>query len=426
MPKKTTTDRDSGGGAGLLSAEPIEKDHLQPEAPLTGINVLEVGHGLASPFCTMQLADMGADVIKIEDPDGGDMLRNNGPFINGESSGFARVNRNKRSIALDLKSDEGKAIFLSLVRTADIVSENMRPGTMARLGLDYDRLAELNPRLIYVAASGWGQTGPYAKLAGIDIMAQAMSGIMSITGEEGRPPVKVGVPICDLVCGLYGALAAVSALRARDRSGRGQYIDLCLFEVGVSLSVHEAARYFATGEIPKPLGSAHQATAPYQAVRSADGYFTIGATSSRNWIAFCRAMGLEHLTQDPRFTAVDVRHRNRGELIPIIEEITQTKPAAHWISLLQENGVPCAVIQDYSQVYNDPALLARDYFADLPHPTMGTVRVLGNPMRFSDTPVQMRSAGPRLGQDSLAVLEEAGLSEGEALRLVEKGVVRIP
>lgn len=419
-------DEHSARGAKHLTEEdPVASELLEHDAPLTGIKVLEVGHGLASPFCTMQLADMGADVIKIEEPVGGDMVRHNGPFVDGVSSGFVRVNRNKRSIALNLKSEEGKAIFLRLAQTADIVSENMRPGVMIRLGLDFERLTKLNPRLIYVAASGWGQTGPYANLAGVDIMAQAMSGLISITGEEGRPPVKVGVPICDLVCGLYGALAAVSALRARERTGRGQYIDISLFEAGVSLSVWEASRYFANGEIPKPLGSAHQATAPYQAVRSADGYFTIGATSPRNWAAFCRAMGLEHLVEDSRFAVVYDRYRNREELIRLIEETTQTQPAAHWIDLLQKAGVPCAPIQDYSQVYNDPALLARNYFADLPHPILGSVRVLGNPMRFSDTPVQMKFAGPLLGQHSLEVLKEIGVDEDEARQLVDKGVVHI-
>lgn len=396
------------------------------EGALSGIRVLEVGHGLAAPYCTMQLADMGADVIKIEEPDGGDFTRLTEPSIGGEASGFILINRNKRSFALDLKTEEGKAIFLRLAVGADIVSENLRPGAVNRLGIDYPHLAELNPRLIYVAASGWGQTGPYSGLAGLDIMAQAMSGLMSITGEEGRPPVKVGVPICDLVCGLYGALAAVSALHARERTNRGQYIDISLYESGVSLSVWEAARFFTTGEIPKPLGSAHQATAPYQAIRSADGYFTIGATSRRNWAAFCTAMGLEYLATDPRFAVVGERHKNRDELIPLIEEVTQTEPTKHWIELLQKGGVPCAPIQDYSQVFNDPSLISRDFFADLPHVTLGKVRAIGNPMRFSETPVQMRFAGPLLGQHSREVLSELGTSETEIRRLIGKGIVRTP
>jgi crotonobetainyl-CoA:carnitine CoA-transferase CaiB-like acyl-CoA transferase len=396
------------------------------DGPLARVRVLEVGVGLAAPYCTMQLADMGADVIKIEEPDGGDFTRLTQPSIRGEALGFVLINRNKRSVALDLKSDDGRDVFFRLAAAADIVSENLRPGAVGRLGIDFQRLSGINPRLIYVAASGWGQTGPYAGLAGLDIMAQAMSGLMSITGEEGRPPVKVGVPICDLVCGLYGALAAVSALQARERTGRGQYIDISLYESAVSLSVWEAARYFATGEIPKPLGSAHQATAPYQAIRSADGYFTVGATTRRNWTAFCKAMGLEHLAEDPRFAAVSDRHKNRAELIPLIEQMTQTRPTVHWIKILQEGGVPCARIQDYSQVFNDPGLISRDYFTELPHMTLGNVRSLGNPMRFSDTPVQMKVAGPLLGQHSREVLTELGMSDREVQALIDKGVLKSP
>src|SRR4051812_42413506 len=266
------------------------------EMALTGLRVLEVGNFMAAPFCTMQLADLGADVIKIENPDGGDQVRTTAPFLQGESSSFIRLNRNKRSLALDLKSPAGKEIFRELAREADVVAENLRPGTMADLELDYPRLSALNPRLVYLAASGWGQDGPYAQLAGLDIIAQGMSGLMSITGEEGgRAPVKVGVPVTDLVCALYGALAAVSALRVRERTGRGQFIDVCLFEAGVSLAVWEAGRYFATGEIPRALGSAHQTSAPYQALRASDGFFTVGATSTPNWRALCAALGLQHL-----------------------------------------------------------------------------------------------------------------------------------
>src|SRR5438105_7805908 len=270
--------------------------------PLEGVRVLEVGNFMAGPFCGMQLADLGADVIKVENPAGGDMVRQTAPFLDGESSNFVRLNRNKRSLALDLKSASGKEVYRKLIARTDIVIENLRPGTMKDLELDYDRLQQINPRLIYVAASGWGQTGPYAQLAGLDIMAQAMSGLMSITGPEGgEEPVKVGVPICDLVCALYGALAAVAALQARERDGRGQHIDVSLFEAGVSLAVWEAGRYFATGEVGRPLGSAHQTTAPYQAFRASDGFFTAGAGSPANWLALCQVLGLEHLPADPRF-----------------------------------------------------------------------------------------------------------------------------
>src|SRR5215472_6968641 len=232
---------------------------------------------------------------------------------------------------------------------------------MRDLELDYALLAELNPRLVYVAASGWGQDGPLSPLAGLDIMAQARSGLMSITGMPGGDPVKVGVPVCDLVCALYGALAAVSALRVRERTGRGQHIDVCLYEAGVSLGVWEAGRYFATGEVPAPLGSAHQASAPYQAVRSADGWFTVGAATTRTWDLFCAAMGLEHLAGDTRYTENSRRHAHREELIAEIESVTVTRPTAHWIAVLEEAGVPCAPIQDYGQVFTDGHLQARGF-----------------------------------------------------------------
>src|SRR5947209_1508214 len=302
-----------------------------PESALAGVRVVEVGNFMAAPFCTLQLADLGAEVVKIENPDGGDQVRATAPFLEGESSSFIRLNRNKRSLALDLKAEKGKEIFRELTRRSDVVVENLRPGTMRDLQLDYERLARINPRIIYMAASGWGQDGPYAQLAGLDIVAQGMSGLMSITGEEGgRAPVKVGVPLTDLTCALYGALAAVAALRARDRTGRGQFIAVCLFESGVSLAVWEAGRYFATGEVPKPLGSARQTSAPYQALRASDGFFTLGATSARNWEACCDVFGLAELKQDARFAKNHLRHQNRRELIPLIEDVTVKRPARHW------------------------------------------------------------------------------------------------
>jgi len=394
--------------------------------PLADVRVLEVGNYMAGPFCGMQLADLGAEVIKIEQPDGGDQVRLAAPFLDGESSPFVRLNRNKRSLVLDLKSSAGKDLFRRLVRTADVVVENLRPGTMRDLELDYALLAELNPRLVYVAASGWGQDGPLSRLAGLDIMAQARSGLMSITGTPGGDPVKVGVPVCDLVCALYGALAAVTALRARERTGRGQYIDVCLLEAGVSLAVWEAGKYFATGEIPEPLGSAHQVNAPYQAVRAQDGWFTIGATSTRNWAAFCGAVGLQRLMADPRYTDTNSRHANREVLIADIEELTRSRPMAHWISLLEDAGVPCAPIQHYGQVFTDPHLLARGFFWEAPHPTLGSVRQLGSPMRFSQTPVRRERAGPLFGEDSEAVAVSLGYSGDEVAALVAAGVIKTP
>jgi formyl-CoA transferase len=396
------------------------------EPPLLGVRVLEVGNFMAGPFCGMQLADLGADVIKVETPDGGDMVRLSAPFVNGQSSNFMRINRNKRSVALDLKDPRGKDVFQRLAETADVVVENLRPGAMARLGLDYAHLKDLNPRLVYVAASGWGQDGPLAQLPGLDIMAQSRSGLMSITGEEDGDPVKVGVPICDLVCALYGALGAVSALAARERTGQGQLVDVSLFESAMSLAVWEAGKYFATGEVPGRHGSAHQNSAPYQSVSALDGWFTLGATSPRNWHSLCHVLGLERLEHDPRYADANVRLENRQQLIAEIEEITSTKPVEHWIAELENEGVPCSPLQDFGQSFNEPHLLAREYFWDAPHPTAGMVRQLGSPMRFSATKVARRKAGPLLGEDTRAVLHELGCTDGEIDDLLQSGVAAEP
>jgi len=395
------------------------------QGALAGIRVVEVGNFMAAPFCTLQLADLGADVIKVENPNGGDQTRAMAPFIEGESSGFVRLNRNKRSLALDLKAAQGKQVFRALVRAADVLVENLRPGTMGDLELDWPRLSKENPRLIYVAASGWGQDGPYAKRPGLDIIAQGMSGLMSITGEEGgRAPVKVGVPITDLTCALYGALAALAALRVRDRTGQGQFIDVSLFESGVSLAVWEAARYFATGEVPKPLGSAHQISAPYQAVRASDGFFTVGATSRPNWEACCEVFGLQRLKEDTRFAQAHQRHQNRRELMSLIEAVSSKKPIAHWVSALTEAGVPCGAIQTYDQVFNDPHLRSRGFFPETSHSKLVAVRQIGSPMRLSATPPQVTRAGPLLGEHSTEVLRQLGYSEEAIQQLHADGVVR--
>ena len=396
-------------------------------APLTGVRVLEVGNYFAGPFCGMQLADLGAEVIKVENPEGGDQVRLVAPLLDGEGSAFIRLNRNKRSIAIDLKTTEGKEIFRKLVVTADVVVENLRPGTMRDLGLDYHgSLRQLNPGLIYVAASGWGQDGALRDRPGMDIMAQARSGLMSITGQPHQDPVKVGVPICDLACALYGALAATAALYERRDSGAGQYIDISLLEAGVSLAVWEAGSYFATGEIPRPLGSAHQTSAPYQAFRAADGWLTIGATTKFNWTALCQALSLDGLLGDRRYLDANLRHKNRESLALAIEKVTSTDSVAHWIAVLDAAGVPCAPIQDFGQVFNDMSLIDRDYFWDAPHPTLGKVRQLGSPMRFSATPVRRDKAGPRLGEDSVGLLIELGYSKDRADELLRRRVVGAP
>jgi len=379
------------------------------QPPLTGITVLEVGVFMAAPFAAMQLADLGARVVKVEDPRSGDPVRASGPFLDGESSPYLRLNRNKESVALDLKSEAGKRAFLALVETADVVVENLRPGAMARLGLDAAGIWAVNPRVVCASGSGWGQDGPLAPLPGLDIMAQARSGIMSITGTPGGEPVKVGVPVCDLVCGLYLALAVTAALRERDRTGVGQSIDVSLFEAGVSLAVWEAGKYFATGEVGGPLGSAHQSQAPYQAFQTADGWLTIGANTPNTWAGLCRTLDMADELADEGLSDASRRHARRGELLDTIEARTRTRTTADLLAALGEAGVPCAPINDYGQVFTDDHLAARGFFWDAPHPALGPVRQIGSPMRLSRTPAVRGVAGPPLGADTRAALTRSGV-----------------
>jgi crotonobetainyl-CoA:carnitine CoA-transferase CaiB-like acyl-CoA transferase len=391
--------------------------------PLAGIRVVEIGNYMAGPFCGMQLADLGADVVKVEHPKAGDLARLLEPLTSGESGNFARLNRDKRSLAIDLKRDESRAVFRRLALDADVIVENLRPGTMDDLGLSPRSLLDANPRLIYVAVTGWGQDGPYADRPALDIIVQGQSGLMSITGEEGGAPVKVGVSIADLTAALYATVATLAALRARDRDGRGQLIDISMFESAVSLAVWEAGMYFGGGEVPRAAGSAHKLVAPYQAVASADGHFIVGATTPPNWTAFCRALGLEALESDARFSDANARRRNRVELVAEIERVTRTKPGAHWLGLLRDAGVPCGEIADYRDVFSDPHLLAREFFIDLEHPVLGTLRSLGSPMRLEGTPVRHRRAGPRLGEHSAEVLREIGCSDADVDRLASEGII---
>ena len=390
-------------------------------APLSDIHVLEIGNYMAGPFCGMQLADMGADVVKIEDPRGGDLSRRLDPIVDGESGNFVRLNRSKRSIAIDLKQAEGKAILRRLAARADVIVENLRPGTMRDLGLDPGDLVRENPRLVYASVTGWGRDGPYADQPALDIMVQAKSGLMSITGEEGGAPVKVGVSISDLSAGLYATIAVLGALRVREREGTGQLIDISMFESSVSLAVWEAGTYFTTGEVPRAAGSAHKLIGPYQAIRASDGHFVIGATTPPNWTAFCRALGLERLERDPRFDDGSKRREHARELIPLIEEVTATRPAAHWLAALRSAGVPCGEIAGYGEVFTDPHLTERGFFVDLEHPRLGTLRALGTPLRFGSSRATIHRAGPLLGEHTREVLAEAGCDATEIAGLVSTG-----
>ena len=387
---------------------------------LEGVRVLEVGVFLAAPFATMQLADLGADVIKVESPDG-EPMRASAPFVGGQSSPFLHVNRSKRSVVLNLKRAEGRQAFLRLAAGADVVVENLRPGAMRALGLGYDDIRTLNPRIIYASASGFGQDGPLADRPGLDIMAQARAGLMSITGAPDGPPAKVGVPICDLVAALYVALGVVAALRERDKSGKGQFLDVSLLESGVSLAVWEAGRFFATGEVGRPLGSAHQNVAPYQAVRTADGWVTLGAVTPKTWEGLCDALGLGELRGVERFATGSSRHAHREELIPLLEQRTEALTTAQVVDRLERGGVPCAPIADFSEVFSDEHSRSRDFFWNAAHPTVGAVRQIGSPLRLSRTPPRRGPAAPVLGAHTRELLREAGYSDGEVDALVAAG-----
>ncbi len=396
------------------------------DAPLAGIRVLEVGNYMAGPFCGMQLADLGADVVKVEDPRGGDLSRRLEPIVDGESGNFVRINRGKRSIALDLKRQPAKALFRRLAANADVIVENLRPGTMRDLGLDPRELLDANPRLVYAAVTGWGLDGPYADRPALDIIVQAMSGLMSVTGEEGGAPVKVGVSISDLAAGLYATIAVQAALMVRARDGRGQLVDVSMFESSVSLAVWESGIYFTTGEVPRAAGSAHKLVGPYQAVRASDRHFVLGATTPPTWAAFCAALDLGRLERDARFADGTLRRHNADALIPLIEEVTRARPASHWLSVLRAAGVPCGEISDYAAVFEDAHLRSRGFFVDLAHPTLGTVRALGTPLRLTSSPPRIERAGPLLGEHTREVLAGAGCAPGDIDALLAEGTVAAP
>jgi formyl-CoA transferase len=390
---------------------------------LDGLRVLDQTQVMAGPFSTMLLADMGADVIKIEPPGGETTRQMKLQVAPGVSASFVAVNRNKRSLVLDLKQPDGVAILTQLAATADVLVENYRPGVARRLGVDYDALSRINPRLIYCSVSGFGQTGPYAEQGGYDLIAQGMSGIMSVTGTEGGAPVKVGVPVADLGAGLLAAFGILCAVRARRVTGRGQFVDTSLFEAGLALSVWEATEYWYSGRVPGPLGTAHRMSAPYQALRASDGHFTVGASNEKLWPLFAGILGLDHLVSDPRFATVKARVENRALLQELLELVTSTKPRRHWLHRCDAAGIPAGPISSVPEALADPHARARGMVQELEHPVAGRVKALGNPVKLSASPPSMRRAAPVLGADTDAILAELGHDAGEIARLREKGVL---
>jgi formyl-CoA transferase len=373
---------------------------------LAGLRILELTQVMAGPFCGQVLADMGADVVKIEPP-GGDSTR-----AALGAGAFLAVNRNKRSLVLDLKSAEHQAVLHRLVASADVLLENYRPGVAARLGADWETLSELNPRLIYASVSGFGQTGPYAQRPGYDLIAQGLAGVMSVTGEPDGEPVKCGIPISDLSAGLFCALGILSAVVARERTGRGQRIDTSLFEGALALSIWETAELWGAGRVPQPLGSGHRLLAPYQALRTADGHLTVGANNQRMWRRLCETIGRPELIDDARFASNDDRMERRAELVAELEKALAARSTHEWVDVLVAAGVPCGPIHDYRQVFEDPHTQAREMEV-----RVDGMRMLGIPVKLSDTPGAVRRAAPSLGEHSREVLLEAGLSAAEIAAL---------
>ncbi len=393
--------------------------------PLAGLTVIELAHIMAGPVCGMMLADLGAEVVKVEKVPGGDDTRRLvPPEIGGESAAFMMMNRNKRGIAVNLKHDGGKAVLRRLLATADVVTENYRPGTMERLGLGYEALSRDNPGLIYCGISGFGRTGPYAERGGFDLIAQGMSGLMSITGEgPDRPPVKVGAPVTDITAGILAALGILAAYIDRQRTGEGQRIDTSLFEAGIVNTYWQSAIALATGVSPTPMGSAHPLGAPYQAFETADGWINVGAVNQANWLKLLGALEAPALEHDARFATNDMRMANLSELVETLTGIFRRRPTGAWLERLEEAGVPAGPVLSVGQMHQDPQALARDMVVDAPHSRLGKVKTIGTPVKFSRTPAGIRRGAPVLGEHTREVLAEYGYSGDEIEKLAAGGAV---
>jgi crotonobetainyl-CoA:carnitine CoA-transferase CaiB-like acyl-CoA transferase len=394
-----------------------------PALPLAGFRVLDLTRFLSGPYCTMVLAELGADVIKIEQPHTGDDSRRLAPKIDGESYPFAMPNRSKRSVSLDLKTEQGLAVFRRMAAEADLVIENFRPGVAKRLGIGYDDLKAVREDILYCSISGFGQTGPYRDRPGFDIMAQGMVGFLRMTGEPGGRPAKVGIAINDIAAGATAIYSIMAAEMQRRATGAGQYMDISLVDAGLAWAVWESGAYFGAGEVPQPTGTRHRRSTPYQAYRTSDGYVTIGAANDRLWLRLLTALEKPEWETDPRFATLPDRMANIDELEREIEAITTTRTTDEWIKRVDEAGVPCGPVLTFDETLSDPHVIARDMVAELDHPIIGEMRTIGPPTKFSGLDFAVRGPAPWLGQHTAEVLRETGLGDDEIAALFTDEVV---
>ncbi|MHB1421183.1 MAG: CaiB/BaiF CoA transferase family protein [Bacillota bacterium] len=393
--------------------------------PLSKYRVLDLTRMVSGPFCTMLLGDMGAEIIKVEPPGGDDTRLLGPPFINGHSAMYLSLNRNKKSIVLDLTQSEGQKVFLQLATEVDVVVENFRPGITSKLGIDYDAVHRANPRAIYCSLTAFGQTGPYRDKPGLDLVFQAMSGLMSITGEPEGKPIRAGAPIVDTSSGIMAALAVVSALLKRETTGCGEQVNLAMLDIAIALQAPVCSIYFASGENPERLGSASH-FAFSQDLKTSDNYITVSAPNQKLWRVFCKAIGAEELLNDPRYNINEGRVVNRHELTRDLEKIITKRPTSEWLEVLEAAGVSCGPVNTYREVFNDPQVMHRQMAVTLEDEVIGKFQVTGNPIRFSGNSEQVNNAPPLLGEHTFTVLAQDGYLPEQLKELVSRGVINKP
>lgn len=392
--------------------------------PLEGLVILDLSRVLAGPYASMMLGDFGANIIKIEPPEVGDDSRAFGPFIGKESAYYMSLNRNKRSMTLNLKEPEAKELFKKMVEKADVVLENYRPGTMEKFGLGYEELKKINPKLIYAACSGFGHTGPYMDKPAYDIIVQAMGGIMSITGAENGEPTRVGASVGDIIAGLFTTIGLTMALYHRSMTGEGQKIDVGMLDCQVAVLENAISRYFVNGVAPTPLGNRHPSITPFESFTASDGHVIVGAGNDRLWDKLCTLIGHPELIKDPRFATNADRTKNEKELKVILDSVFKAKTINAWLQELEAAGVPCAPINTVDKIVNDPQVKAREMIVEVEHPIAGKLHVPGIPIKMSATPGAVEEPAPLLGEHTFEILHELlGLSEGEVKHLYDKNVL---